>query len=176
MIILCFGDSNTWGFDPRGYWGGQYDHPWPEILEQKLECTVINQGENGREIPVQPVTFPKNVELLIVMLGSNDLLQGLPPETVSIRMETFLQSLNVPKILLIAPPTMKLGTWVPNQKLIDNSIVLSKCYQSLTNRLGVQFVDAGQWNISLAFDGVHLTEEGHRIFAEGLYNYLNKGD
>ena len=38
MKIICFGDSNTWGYDPRGYFGGQYDHPWPEILQVLEEC------------------------------------------------------------------------------------------------------------------------------------------
>ena len=53
--LICFGDSNTWGYDPRGYFGGRYDHPWPDILAGKLHCTVINQGENGREIPTEAV-------------------------------------------------------------------------------------------------------------------------
>ena len=34
------------------------------------------------------------------------------------------------------------------------------------------FVDAGQWNVSLAFDGVHFTEAGHCAFAEELWQYL----
>ena len=39
---------------------------------------------------------------------------------------------------------------------------------------GIGFVDAGAWKIPLAFDGVHFTENGHRIFAENLYKYLIK--
>lgn len=174
MKIICFGDSNTFGYDPRGFLGGQYDHPWPELLAGKLGCTVLNWGENGREIPAGTVEFPSDADLLIIMLGTNDLLQGASLETVSNRMERFLQSPDRKKILLIAPPPMKLGTWVPNQKLIGDSITLADYYNTLAKRLGIPFADAGKWNVPLAYDGVHLTEEGHRAFAEGLFHYVKE--
>ena len=69
MNVVCYGDSNTWGYDPRGYFGGRYDEPWPSLLPWKIQ----NLGENGREIPAFPGTFPENTDLLIVMLGTNDL-------------------------------------------------------------------------------------------------------
>ena len=25
MKVICFGDSNTYGYDPRGYLGGRYE-------------------------------------------------------------------------------------------------------------------------------------------------------
>lgn len=176
MKILCFGDSNTYGYDPRGYFGGRYDFPWPDILAEKLGCTVLNWGENGREIPVRAVEFPADTDLLIIMLGTNDLLQGASPETACGRMECFLEPLDREKILLIAPPPMKPGTWVTSPKQIHDSTALVKQYQALAKRLGIRFADAGQWNIPLAYEGVHLTQEGHRAFAEGLYNDLNKGE
>ena len=110
------------------------------------------------------------------MLGTNDLLQGHRPEAVSKKMELFLLRLELTrgKILLVAPPPMKPGEWVPTQELADDSTVLAGCYRMLSQRLGVRFVDAGQWEIPLAYDGVHFTEEGHRAFAEGLYQYLRK--
>ena len=178
MKIICFGDSNTWGYDPRGYFGGRYDHPWPELLAEKLCCTVINWGENGREIPASAVDFPADADLLIIMLGTNDLLQFWTPEAACEKMERFLEAitLNKDKILLIAPPSMKFGEWVQDQELIDDSITLSKEYQALSERLGIRFADARDWNISLACDGVHMTEEGHKAFAEGVIEYLHKGE
>ena len=116
--------------------------------------------------------FPVDADILIVMLGTNDLLQGTSPEMVSSRMERFLECLNQEKILLIAPPTMKFGEWVQDQELIDDSIALAKHYQTLTKRLGVRYADAGQWNVPIAYDGVHLTMEGHRVFAESVYKEL----
>ena len=174
MKIICFGDSNTFGYDPRGYWGGQYAAPFPKILEESLGSTVLNWGENGREIPAGAVSFPADADLLIIMLGTNDLLQGTSPETACVRMERFLESQNPEKILLVAPPPMKLGAWVPNQSLIDSSKSLATLYQALAQRTGVRFTDAGQWNLSIAYDGVHLTEKGHIAFARELIEYLNK--
>ena len=178
MKVICYGDSNTFGYDPRGYFGGQYDHPWPEILSVITGWSILNEGRNGREIPKTSVSFPMDTDLLIIMLGTNDLLQFWSPEAACQKMEQFLLSLALERdrLLLIAPPPMKFGEWVQDQELIDDCIALTKHYQALAARLGIRFVDAGVWNAPLAYDGVHLTEEGHRAFAEGLFNYLIKGE
>lgn len=176
MKIICFGDSNTFGYDPRGYLGDRYDQPWPEILAGKLGCTVLNWGENGRRIPTRVIDFPADMDLLIVMLGTNDLLEGSSPEAISQKMERFLETIPNKKLLLIAPPPMKLGAWVPNQNIIKNANNLTNQYLCLAKQRNIRFADAGEWNVSLAYDGVHLTQEGHSSFAEGLIDYLNKGE
>ena len=189
MKILCFGDSNTYGYDPRSFFGGQYpaQHRWVDLIARKLSCTVINAGENGREIPSREgellrfdlmLTNQNPLDLLIIMLGSNDLLQGNSVDDVIKRMERFLEhiGLDKAKILLIGPPPMQRGEWVPTQEIIDASKELNDRYKDLAKRSGVRFTDAGEWNISLTYDGVHFTEEGHKAFAEGLANYLNKGE
>jgi lysophospholipase L1-like esterase len=38
----------------------------------------------------------------------------------------------------------------------------------VAGELGIAFLDAGQWEIALAFDGVHFSEEGHRMFAQNI--------
>ena len=174
MKILCFGDSNTCGYDPRGFFGGYYDKPWPWILAENTNWIVKNCGENGREIPGFSVSFAENYDLLMIMLGTNDLLQGNSVEDVAKRMEAFLLSLQLEKsnILLIAPPHMKPGHWVTEVSLIEASKELSLSYQALAQRIGVRFVNAGEWDVPLAFDGVHFTESGHRVFAEGILQYL----
>lgn len=171
MKILCFGDSNTWGYDPRGYFGGRYDTPWPEILAEKTGLHICNLGENGRQIPNHPIPFPEDTDLLFIMLGTNDLLQGNSPETAARRMEAFLRGIGH-KVLLMAPPPMKRGQWVPDSHLADASGELARQYKALSRRLGVLFADPGEWNIPMAFDGVHMTQEGHRVFAERLADYL----
>ena len=189
MKILCFGDSNTYGYDPRSFFGSQYpaQHRWVDLLAGKLNCKAVNAGENGREIPRREgelmrfdlmLTNQKPVDLLIIMLGGNDLLQGNSVEAVVKRMEFFLEHIDLAKnkILLIGPPPMQLGEWVPTQTLIDASVELNRAYKALSKRLGVGFADAGEWDVSLTFDGVHFTEEGHKAFAEGLANYLTKGE
>ena len=187
MKIVCFGDSNTYGYDPRSFLGERYplQFRWVDLLAEKLGCEVVNAGENGREIPRREWEFrsfdqmlknQKPVDILIIMLGDNDLLQGNETDDVVWRMESFLQQIDLEKekILLIGPPPMQRGEWVPAQSLVDASVSLNREYKSLSEGLGVRFVDAGGWNISLTFDGVHFTEEGHKRFAEAIGNYLKK--
>ena len=64
---------------------------------------------------------------------------------------------------------MKRGAWVKEESLIEESVKLAEAYQALSPRLGIAFENDGQWNVCLAFDGVHFTEAGHRAFAEGFY-------
>ena len=75
-------------------------------------------------------------------------------------------------ILLIAPPPVTLGEWVPSPQLIDDSHVFAHLCQALAERMGIRFADAGKWDISLTYDGVHFTEQGHKAFAAGLLEEL----
>ncbi len=40
MRMLCYGDSNTYGYDPRGFFGGSYpaESRWVGILAEKTGC------------------------------------------------------------------------------------------------------------------------------------------
>lgn len=176
MNVICFGDSNTYGYDPHGYFGGRYDGDsrWVDILASETGWTVSNMGENGREIPSAAPVLPEDTDLLIVMLGTNDLLQSRSPEQAAERLNRFLSgiSLDRSKILLIAPPPVTTGAWVPSQQLIDDSCIFARLCQDLAEQLTIRFIDAGKWNISLAYDGVHFTEQGHKTFAAGLLEEL----
>ena len=96
---------------------------------------------------------------LIVMLGGNDLLTGTGAREVALRMEALLTGCIVSVIFLIAPP-MKRGAWVPDDHFVEESRELSRQYAALAERLGLQYADAGEWNINLAYDGVPFSEEG----------------
>ncbi len=176
MKVICFGDSNTYGYDPRGYLGGRYDADcrWVDILAAETGWTISNMGQNGREIPSAAPAFPADTDLLIVMLGTNDLLQGRSPEQADERLEQFFSSISLgrSKILLIAPPPMAMGELVPSPQLIDDSLTFTRFCQTLAERLGIRFADAGRWGIPLAYDGVHFTEQGHKAFAAGLLGEL----
>ena len=176
MNIICFGDSNTYGYAPRGYFGGRYDGDsrWVDILAVETGWSVCNMGQNGREIPSAAPAFPADTDLLIVMLGTNDLLQGCSPTQAAERLERFLFGipLDRSKILVIAPPPVKRGAWVPGQQLIDDSHTFAQLCQTLAAQMGIRFADAGRWDVPLAYDGVHFTEQGHRTFAAGLLEKL----
>ena len=172
MHVICYGDSNTFGYDPHSWLGGRYDADtrWVDILASRTGWKVSNQGQNGREIPAAAPDLPADTDLLIVMLGTNDLLQGRSPEESGRRLEQFLSgiALERSKILLIAPPPMARGAWVPDQQLMDDSRTFALCCKAVAKHLNILFADAGRWHVPLAHDGVHFTEQGHRIFAEKL--------
>lgn len=178
MVVYCFGDSNTFGYDPRSYLGGRYpaESRWVDLLAARTGWEIHNNGMNGREIPLREIVLPKTIDLLIVMLGTNDLLQGRDSSVTADRMERFLKKLphTNQQILLIAPPPMKYGEWVSEDRLLTESKTLSIHYRNLAHRLGIRFADAGAWNVSLTYDGVHFTEAGHIAFADGLMDYLLK--
>ena len=177
MRLLCFGDSNTYGYDPRSYLGSRYPtHArWPDRLAAETGWDIVNAGMNGRTIPVSLPYLPQ-ADVLLVMLGSNDLLGGCSAREVSDRMEILLTRLSLcyPHTLLIAPPPMKYGDWVTEERLLTQSAQLSGHYQALAEKLGIHFADSAAWNVDLTFDGVHFSEAGHRAFADGLLALLKE--
>ena len=181
MRVLCFGDSNTYGYDPRGFFGDRYDAKdrWVDLLASQTDHEVINLGANGREIPHGPYALRSlaeytPVDIFLVMLGTNDLLQGASAKKAAARMEAFLNQLlpHCGTILLVAPPPMKRGAWVPTDELAAESIQLAEEYRLLAKKLRIPFVDTQGWNIAHTFDGVHFTEAGHHTFAENLRKEL----
>ena len=177
MRILCFGDSNTYGYDPRGFFGDRYDAEdrWVDLLARQTGYELINAGANGREIPRNPcalrlLTEHAPVDIFLVMLGTSDLLQGASAREATVRMEAFLNQLfpHCKQILLVAPPPMKRGAWVPTDALVTESIHIAEEYKLLAENLNIPFIDTRRWNIDLTFDGVHFTETGHHAFAENL--------
>ena len=176
MRIICYGDSNTYGYEPGSYIGGRYkaDSRWVDIISAKTGWHFENEGLNGRTIPCHGINISDDTDLLLVMLGTNYLLQGGTIQNITKKMEHFLLGLQIKKekILLIAPPPMKVGLWVPSEELATDSTGLAASYCNLAKQLGIHFADSGRWNISMTFDGVHFSAEGHRAFAEGLYHFL----
>ncbi|MCH4072547.1 GDSL-type esterase/lipase family protein [Pseudoramibacter sp.] len=131
--IICYGDSNTYGYDPRNGGGDRYDevHRWPEVMEAALNekgggVQVVNSGFPGRTLST--VLFPdyygNGVDLfttsmrgqapfdwLFVMLGSNDCLRPDSVEQITARMAELIRKAKSaswwranPQILLMAPP------------------------------------------------------------------------
>lgn len=105
--ILCFGDSNTWGFDPVSI-AAPYParHPlqvrWTGVLASELgeDYRVIEEGQNGRTtvhhdrfnvarrgIDYLPACLEshKPIDIVVMMLGSNDLkaVFNVPPSEVA---------------------------------------------------------------------------------------------
>lgn len=182
MRILCFGDSNTYGFDPRSFLGERYpaEVRWPERLAGLTGWEVRNEGMNGREIPHRPGELDRAAALItggawdaaVIFLGSNDLLQGCSPEEAAGRMEVLLDRLEGAPVVLLAPLPMTAGTWVTEERLIPDSRELGERYRALAERRGIRFADPAGWGVETLFDGVHFSEAGHRAFTEGIRREL----
>ncbi|MDO5445217.1 MAG: SGNH/GDSL hydrolase family protein [Eubacteriales bacterium] len=133
--VLCFGDSNTWGY--RAEDGSRYDDDvrWTGILQRLLgeDYTVIEEGQNGRTTvwddpvenrlagltylwPCMESHYP--FDLLVIMLGTNDTKVYFGVEAQSIadsagrlvdlaRKSAFGRNGKRPKVLLVSPIRMK---------------------------------------------------------------------
>ena len=184
--ILCIGDSNTFGYDPRSYLGGRY----PEHIRwtgriRSVEREIVNAGQNGLCIPgTQAYALYADLirktgpDLVIVMLGSNDLLNGYSAGTAAVKMDRFLGGIrsreNHPAALLISPPRFQPGDWVADREMIEESRCLGDLYRDVAEKNNLYFADSAGWGIDILFDGVHFSEEGHRVFAEELLRVLQK--
>lgn len=167
--IICYGDSNTYGYNPTT--GGKYRTCWVDLLAQYCSCSVINEGVLGREIPSSDPRL-SFADRILIMLGSNDLLDGYSANDCGIRMRRFLSTLPQEKIVLVVPVKFQHGTWVPSDDLARESEKLQDVYKELAEENSISFISTTSWQIPLCFDGVHYTEEGHRIFAENLIKAL----
>ena len=179
MRIVCLGDSNTWGYDSRSAFGDQYPSHirWTGILKQH-GYDVVNLGMNGMCIPVgAQLTWVKETietedpfDVLIIMLGSNDLLRNDAAETIGLHLQELLEKMKQivtpERILVIAPPYLHQGTWVDTELQIQESKKLAQVYHKAAGLAGTMFLDASAWGIPVLYDGVHFTEEGHALFAE----------
>ena len=88
--ILCFGDSNTWGYSALTKERFPRDVRWPGVMRKELgdEYIILEEGLNGRTtVWEDPIEIDKNgykhlgtclqshrpIDLVILMLGTNDL-------------------------------------------------------------------------------------------------------
>ena len=180
--IVCIGDSNTYGYDPRSYLADRYakNVRWTGLLKE-TGYEVINLGMNGVSIPKEGSTLLPLLEqyepydLCIIMLGSNDLLSGADAAETGRRMKKFLSAFTALKdrILLVSPVPFQAGEWVSSAKQIEESQLLGYEYRRIAEQFGIRFADAAYWNVMLSYDGVHYLPEGHAAFAQGITTVIN---
>ena len=197
--VLFYGDSNVFGFDPRGMTGGRYPaaERWTQLLSKKLygEWKVFDDGMNGRIIPDNPYSFlamdkavleHSPLDLFVVMLGTNDLLGMANPDAdvVAGRMRDLIERQmrrqefidNRTAILIVSPMTIR-----PN---MDDFLTecegqrrrLATQIDMIAQEFGCFYTDAGSWDLDMAFDGIHLSEEGHAEFARQMAQVLGDLD
>ncbi len=197
--ILCFGDSNTHGYNGETHGRFGWDKRWTGILARRLgpDWLLTEEGLCGRttglpgkgERHQNPVPYlapcilsHSPLDLIVVMLGTNDTKAEYhaSPEEITQSMRKLIQRIKAYArlqeekcaILLVSPVPMDSRAVVSGGSFtgqsVENSRQLPSLYRELARQLGIHFLDAGQAGVSLCSDGCHLSEEGHRQFAEAL--------
>ena len=184
--LLLFGDSNTYGYDPRGMMGMRYpsDVRWTSALRKEFaaEFEITDEGQNGRKLPRFPydeglvgrlVAFLEKGDVFVIMLGTNDLLLNAHPkvEDALKKMLEFLKWIKRNKdgirTIVIGPPYISSG--IDNSGELRNaSEKMNEGFEIICEEYGVEYHDAGKWEIALSSDGVHFSEAGHKKFFEKI--------
>ncbi|MCF0146347.1 MAG: lipase [Eubacterium sp.] len=191
--VLFYGDSNTYGYDPRGFGGGRYpaESRWTDLLADALAGSwrILPYGQNGRCIPdadmdrhLIDLLLEKlgEKDIFAVMLGTNDIILSMHPDadTAARKMDALLRYICLGKfrgkVLLIAPPAMdRSAMQIPGYRsYVEETEKLSVKYRLLAQQYDTLFCDANEWGIAMSYDHVHIAEEGHRTFAREMGSFL----
>jgi len=191
-VVVCFGDSNTWGASPDGSGRFPPDVRWTGVLQSELGggYKVIEEGLNGRTTNIDDTIeedrngrrhLPSLLEshhpfdLIVIMLGTNDLKQRNNRGAADIAQSAAkLADLarksmcgpggDAPRVLLMAPPaTVEAGHGL--DALFAGSVEKSRQfpgqYAFWADAVGVDFLDAGSAIVSSPIDGIHFDPEAH---------------
>ena len=198
--ILCFGDSNTFASHPLG---GRhpYDVRWTgrlqallgaeyRVIEEGLggRTTVfedqISPGRNGRTALPMAIGTHNPLDLIIVMLGTNDLKEQYHVTTWDLAraMEQLMHIIDAyeyaphyqkPQVLLIAP--IEVGEDIENSPFgcftraaIAPSKEFAKIYAPVAEKYGAHFFDAASVARPSAEDQLHMDADSHRALADAL--------
>ena len=189
---LFYGDSNTYGVDiAGGHSGVRYpeDVRFTGILQESLkdEWEFVVEAKVGRCIPSMEFELEEfeeilkntgEIDLLAIMLGTNDYLSYSKPDTerVAERMRSLISRLFENEvyssrkigILLIAPPKLDFTGDRYYEKFSTLDGGLSKALEEVAKEEDLYFADAGSLDLPVGKDGIHLTVEAQKPLAEYL--------
>ena len=182
--ILCFGDSNTWGFNPSTR--GRYPRHirWTGVLARELGPGhhVIEEGLNGRttvfDDPIETHRRGRDylipclrshapLDLVIIMLGTNDvkLRFSAPAYDIAKGMSALVGIIKqaAPQVLLMSPPPLAKLTEFAEQFEggTEKSKRLAGYYSGVAAEFACHFLDAGEFIISSDVDGLHFDAPEH---------------
>ncbi|TCM90689.1 lysophospholipase L1-like esterase [Paenibacillus sp. BK033] len=194
--ILCFGDSNTYGLNPRG---GRFHRNvrWPGIVRELLgqEYEIIEEGLPGRttvwEDPVENVMSGKAylppclrshapLELVVLMLGTNDLKAryAVSAADIALSVLSLVQLVRStlpgdgertsPQVLVLVPPPIR-------EAGLSASIFaggeaksrrLGEAFNKLKPYTDASILDLAAVITTSEIDGLHFDAEEHRKLGE----------
>jgi lysophospholipase L1-like esterase len=183
--VVCFGDSNTWGYVP-GSDGQRFgrDVRWPALLATALadEAEVVAEGLNGRTATIEsPVEEGRNglpylapclrsqapVDVLVIYLGTND-ASWLEPMLVARSVGRLVKVARAaeagpdqgsPHVLVVCPPPF-------------GGYELAPSFREVCAALGCELLDLDGVATYSDLDGIHLDEAGHRAVAAAVEERL----
>ena len=194
--VMCFGDSITWGQDPATRERMPYETRWPGVLQRAMgdRVRVVEEalcdrttiwddpyveGRNGKAMLAPLLETHAPVDLLVIMLGTNDLQRHFNKSAaeVALGLATLVDLAQRsgcgpegkgPEILLIAPH--RFGALAPMERLYfagkeGDADQLADDVRAVAETCGCHFLDASSVVTASTADGIHLDPEAHRTLA-----------
>lgn len=203
-VVVCFGDSNTWGADPTGAGRFAPDVRWTGVLQAELgsDYKIIEEGLNGRTTNIDDIIeedrngrrqLPPLLEshrpfdLIVIMLGTNDLKTRNNRSASDIAQSASkladlarksacgIDGAN-PKVLMMAPPaTVKPGGLAQMFEGAEaKSRQFPEQYAFFAQSVGVDFFDAGSVIVSSPTDGIHFDAPEHARLGKAVATQVRK--
>lgn len=190
-VVLCYGDSNTYGSIPGG--GGRHprDVRWPGVLAARLgdRRHVIEEGlpgrttvfddplvpyRNGRDYLVPCLRSHAPLDLVVLFLGTNDLKARFGATAVDIALGVGalaeLALAEGAQVLVLGLP--RLGRLGENAEEFagaeEKAARLPQHLRTITAELGVELLELHERVAFSDVDGFHLDADGHRGIGEAV--------
>lgn len=202
MNILCFGDSNTYGYKPDGT--GRFDENtrWTQILQKKLgsgyriieeglcgRTTVfqdeLREGRRGLDLIGITVEMQNPLDLMILMLGTNDCKTryGASAAVIARGLDQVIRKARKSSsrpfdILVVSPIHLGKGIGEPDfdPEFNESSEVVSRNLTAEYRKVALQnhaaFLNAADFASPSTTDREHLNEAGHAALAEAIYDKI----
>ncbi|MDH5230978.1 MAG: SGNH/GDSL hydrolase family protein [Gammaproteobacteria bacterium] len=200
--ILVYADSLSWGIMPGSRNRFAFDKRWPGVLETQLnslghrvriieDClngrrTVwedpFKAGRNGNLAIAQSIEMHSPLELIIIMLGTNDFqsmhtnnawhsAQGLKTVIQSARHAPIEPGMPQPPILIVTPPLIEkpMGPIAPKFEGAENKCLgLVEQYKTVAEEQDCYVFDSNRITTASKVDGIHLDADQHLALGHAL--------
>lgn len=197
--ILCFGDSNTFGYNPHN--GKRYDENsrWTGILKNlyKDKYKIIKAGCNNRTAfsnnpdgiqftgyKVLPEYLKEFYDIIIFAIGINDLQKFYNPtlEEFETGIENLIKKIreSLPKsdIIILSPSHITENIlssyfrFMFNETSIEKSKQITPIYEKIANKYNCKFLDLNKIVTPSEIDGLHYEIEEHKKIAQNIITML----
>ena len=197
--ILCYGDSNTFGYNPADMSRFDEDIVWTSVLQENLGSgyEVINEGlcdrmgfvnnEKGFEFSSQK-HFPKfiskaeNVDFLILFIGTNDLQfqydisfgaveKGLE-NLINLAQKKVKNIIVIPPVILDESILKGFFNFQFDKTSIVKSRKIGRIFRKISNIYHCLYFDINKITQPSDTDGLHYSKESHKIIGEKLADFI----